>query len=347
MIYAKYKTGKYMNKNNEDQNHLYRDCILSSACRIMTEKIPITDLSSTVGDVEKMLEREMAKFETINYIYVVDGRDNKLKGVITIKEIFRQRKDKLVRDIMKTELITVRTHTHRKRVAYLALKNNLKAIPVIDKDDNLLGAVSNDTISSIIHNEATEDFLRLAGIHKYNIVLDNIFDLSIFQSFKHRFPWLFIGLLGGIAMSKIINTFEGTIEKNLILAAYIPLVVYMASAVGEQMRIFIVRDFAVNNKFNFNNYFFRHFYVVFLIGILSSVILYILNMFLYGNIEVGFVLSLALLMAILSSVFTGLLIPFLFERIKIDPANASGPIATIIQDTLSVVIYFLIASWML
>lgn len=332
------------NKNNENNQHKVS---ASSAVRIMTKKVPIVSLSSTIREVENTLEKEMESFETINYIYVVDERDGKLKGVLTIKDIFRQPKEKFVKDIMKTEPITVRPHTHRERVAYLALKNNLKAIPVVDKDDNFLGVISNDVISSIIHSEASDDFLRMAGIHKYNIVLDNVFDLSIFQSFKHRFPWLFIGLLGGIGMSKIINVFEGTIEKNLILAAYIPLVVYMASAVGEQMRIFIVRDFAVNNKFDFYKYFFRHFCVVFLIGILSSTTLYILNMFLYGNMEVGIVLSLALFMAIISSVFTGLLIPSLFEKIRIDPANASGPIATILQDATSVLIYFSIASMLL
>jgi len=332
------------NKNNENNHH---EISSSSASRIMTEKVPIIPLSSTIREAENMLEKEMEKFETINYIYVVDGRDRKLRGVLSIKDIFRQPKEKLVKNVMRTGPITVRPHTHQERVAYLALKNNLKAIPVVDKDDNLLGVISNDVISSIIHNEASDDFLRMAGIHKYNIVLDNIFDLSIFQSFKHRFPWLFIGLLGGIAMSKIISVFEGTIEKNLILVAYIPLVVYMASAVGEQMRIFIVRDFAVNNKFDFYKYFFRHFCVVFLIGILSSITLYILNIFLYGNIEVSLVLSIALFMAILSSVFTGLLIPSLFEKIRIDPANASGPIATILQDATSVVIYFSIASILL
>lgn len=314
---------------------------------IMTKKVPVIPILSTIREVENILERKTEEFEMINYIYVVDGRDGKLKGVLSIKDIFRQPKETLVKDIMETELITVRPHTHRERVAYLALKNNLKAIPVVDKNGNFLGVVSNDAISSIIHNEASDDFLRMAGIHKYNIVLDNVLDLSIFQSFKHRFPWLFIGLLGGIAMSKVINVFENTIEKNLILATYIPLVVYMASAVGEQMRIFIIRDFAVNNKFDFYKYFFRHFYVVFLIGVLSSITLYFLNIFLYGNTGVSFVLAIALFMAILSSVLTGLLIPFLFEKIKIDPANASGPIATILQDAISVIIYFSIASMLL
>lgn len=335
-----------MEKVDESKNHC-NDCPQNSACRIMTEKIPTVNLSSTIREAESLLEKQMKEFETINYVYVVDGRDKKLKGVLTIKDIFRQGKDKPVKDVMKTELVTVRPHTHQERVAYLALKNNIKAIPVVDKDDNLLGVVSNDVISSIIHNEASDDFLRMAGIHKYDVVLDNVFDLSIFQSFKHRFPWLFIGLLGGIAMSKIINIFENTIENNLILAAYIPLVVYMASAVGEQMRIFIVRDFAVHSSFDFYKYFFRHFCVVFLIGILSSIILYVLNMLLYGDVKVGFVLSFALFMAICSSVFTGLIIPSLFEKIRIDPANASGPIATIMQDTISVVIYFVIASMML
>lgn len=337
---------KIMEKDkNDDNNH--HEITSNSASRIMTEKVPVVSLSSTVKDVESLLEKQMKEFETINYVYIVDGRDRKLRGVLSIKDIFRQPKEKLVKDIMKTELVTVRPHTHREKVAYFALKNNIKAIPVVDKDDNLLGVVSNDAITSIIHNEATEDFLKIAGIHRPKIGMDNIFDLSVFQSFEHRFPWLFIGLLGGVLMAKIISGFENTLEQNLILASFIPLIVYMADAVGTQMETFIIRDLAVIPNFNFIIYFFKHLKVVFLIGILSSIALFALSILLYANMDISLVLGIALFIAIISSFLTGLIIPYSLGKFKFDPANASGPIATIIQDTLSVVIYFVVASWLL
>jgi magnesium transporter len=331
------------NKNGNG-NH---EITASSASRIMTTKIPTINLTSSVREVEMLLEKQMKDFETINYVYVVDGRDRKLRGVLSIKDIFRQPKEKLVKDIMKTELVTVRPHTHQERVAYLALKNNVKAIPVVDKDDNLLGVVSNEAITSIVHSEATEDFMKIAGIHRSKVGIDNIFDLSVFRSFEHRFPWLFIGLLGGVFMAKIISGFEDTLEKNIILASFIPLIVYMADAVGTQMEAFIIRDLAVMPNFNFLSYFLKHLKVVFLIAILSSLALFALNLILYGNMMVGVVLGIALFVAILSSFFTGLVIPYSLGKFKFDPANASGPIATIIQDTLSVVIYFAVASWLL
>jgi len=178
-------------------------------------------------------------------------------------------------------------------------------------------------------------------------VVDNVLKQSILKSFAHRFPWLFLGLIGGVLAAKIVEGFEKTLTENLILAAFIPVIVYMADAVGTQMESFIIRDLAIEGKIKFHKYFFRQFTVVFLIGIVSSSLLYIAANFFYKDVNISFVLAVALFAAIMSSLFTGLIIPYIFRRSRIDPANVSGPIATIIQDLLSIVIYFLVAEAML
>lgn len=335
-------------KNHHNHNNNSRLCSPISACGIMTDKIPVAPISADIGEIERMMIRQTkeGKFETINYIYLVDN-NKKLKGVISVKELFRQPKNKRAADLMAKELITARPHTSQERVSYLAMKNNIKAVPIIDKDDALLGVVSNDVITSIVYKETNEDLLRFAGIHRPRAMIDNVLELSTMQSLRHRFPWIFFGLLGGVAVASIIGTFEEIIEQNIILAAFIPLVVYMASAVGAQMEVFIVRDLAISHKLDFARYFFRQLGVVFLIGLLSSATLYLMCLIFYKNAAVGFVLAVALLMAIISSVLTGLIIPYSLSKLRVDPANISGPIATIIQDALSVVIYFTIASRLL
>ena len=176
---------------------------------------------------------------------------------------------------------------------------------------------------------------------------DDVIHMSVTKALTHRLPWLLIGLLGGIFSAKIIENFEKTLEQNLILAAFIPLVVYMADAVGTQMEAFIIRDLAMHPRMKFSKYLIKQLLTVSTMGILLSGSLFIISIFLYNSTSMALVLSLSLFVAILSSVVTGLFIPYFFERTRLDPANASGPIATIIQDIISVTIYFIIASKLL
>jgi len=177
--------------------------------------------------------------------------------------------------------------------------------------------------------------------------IDDIFLIPIHRSIFHRVPWLIIGLLGGVLAAKIVENFETTLESNLYLAAFIPLIVYMSDAVGTQMEAFEIRDMAVTNHFKFVKYFVRQFIIVTIKALILSSLLYIINIFLGHELMVGWVLALSLFAANMSSLVTGLLVPYIFTKIELDPANASGPIATIIQDLMSVTIYFMVANYLL
>jgi len=146
-----------------------------SAGRLITNKVPVASIAATVADVEKLLLKDTKNFDTINYVYVTD-KDNKLVGVFSIKELFRSPKNTLVKELLPPKIIKARPHTHQERVAYLALKNSLKAIPIIDKDDKFLGVVPSDEILSILDSEAVENLLRFGGIMHYG-VYDNIFNI--------------------------------------------------------------------------------------------------------------------------------------------------------------------------
>jgi magnesium transporter len=159
----------------------------------------------------------------------------------------------------------------------------------------------------------------------------------------HRLPWLVIGLFGGIFASKIVGNFEEVLEKNIILAAFIPLIVYMSDAVGTQMEAFVIRDMAIHHL-KFIKYAIRQFMVVIVIAVILSLSLFIYAISTGKEINIALALAIPLFTAIMSSVVSGLFVPYLFRLIKLDPANASGPIATIIQDILSISIYFWIAS---
>ncbi|MFZ2086937.1 MAG: magnesium transporter [Desulfobaccales bacterium] len=317
-----------------------------SVGRVMTANVPVVQPEATIADIEKLLLRNARVFDSISYIYLVD-QTGRLQGVVSIKEVFQQPKQTLASQVMTTSLVTTPPRADQERVVHLALEHNLRAVPVVDKEGIFLGAVLSKALLHTLYQEASEDMLRLAGIKRSESMFDNVFKLSIVKSLEHRTPWLFLGLVGGILAAGIIGQFENTLQKNLILAAFMPLMVYMADAVGTQMEAFIIRDLAVNPNLNFIKYLSRQMLIVCLIGIGTSLLLFGFVLLLYRNVRLGLVLAISLFFAIISSVITGLVVPYLFQKLHLDPANASGPVATIIQDIFSVTIFFLIASWLL
>ena len=171
--------------------------------------------------------------------------------------------------------------------------------------------------------------------------------LSVSTSLKHRLPWIIIGLIGGLLIARTIGAYEQTLEKNLTIAAFIPLMVYMSNAVGQQVSAFVIRDSALNDNLPFTKYLIKQSILVFLIAIIMSLLLFSFGTFFYQDFTISRTLGIALFGTITSSIFTGLVIPYVFIRLKLDPANASGPVGTVVQDFLSVVIYFTIASSLL
>ncbi len=304
----------------------------------MTAKVPIVHPDQTIGDAQTLVFHYIKVFRSVDYIYVVD-RHGKLYGVLTIKELYGNPKDVHVGNICKREnLATVHPDTHQERVVYVALKHNIKAVPVTDESKTFLGAVLNDTILSILYKEAHEDLLRLAGVHPHAAHLSTE-DTPVLVSLRHRIPWLFLGMLGGLFSASVIGLFETTLEENLILASFIPLIVYMSSAVGMQMQACVIRDLAMNRAFSFRKYLVRQMAVTFGIAVFFSFALSGILGMLHGNATLGVVIGASMFFAIFSSVGTGLVIPYVFSRVRLDPADVSGPVATIIQDLLSVTIY--------
>ncbi len=318
-----------------------------TAGHCMKALVPTAHESDTVAQILEMLSIENKNLTSINYVYIL-GERRKLVGVLSIHEIFSaSRTDRAGGICKKSPLVSAHPEAHQERVAYLALRHRIKAIPVVDRDGIFLGEVTSDAILRILHKEMHEDSMKRAGIRHPDALHSNVFSLPLLTSFRHRIPWLLLGLIGGLCTAKIVGLFEATLQKNLILAAFIPLIVYMSDAVGTQMEAYIIRDLATEQSLPILRYFLRHFLVVMTIALALSILLFGSYVFLSGNWYIATVLSVSLFASVCSSVCTGLLIPFGFSRFALDPADASGPVATILQDTISIVIYFGIATAML
>lgn len=313
----------------------------------MTRKVPTVFEDQKIGDIQTLVFHCIHVFKSIDYVYVL-SRDGKLEGVMSMKDVFgAEKKEQVGKACKRSSLVTVHVDASQERVVYLALKNNIKAIPVVDNDGTFLGAVLNDTILTILYKEAHEDLLHMAGITHHDAVHSSVLDTPLLVSFWHRIPWLFIGLMGGLFSASVIGLFENTLEQNLLLATFIPLIVYMSSAVGMQMEACIIRDLALDHHLRFAAYLGRQLCITALIALSVSSVMYAAMYVIHGDTDLGFIMGISMGMAILSSVFTGLLTPYLFSRLRLDPADVSGPLATIAQDLISVTIYFSVATWLL
>ncbi len=318
--------------------------LFKSIIKKAIQGVPVLSPESTIFDAKKLLAEKISALETINYFYVIDG-EGKLIGVFSIREIYRYPDDVKVGTIMQKNFFKVLSDQHQEEAAILALKHNLKAIPVVDAHNRFMGVIPSDVILHILHAEHVEDFLRSVGIFGQYMNLETG---SSWVLAKARIPWLIFGLFGGISAASIISFFESSIESYFILAAFIPLIVYMADAVGSQTQTLFIRNLVFNAQINLKKYLLKELATGFLMASILSVLLFVLSMLLH-NVPyfIGIILGTALFFTVLGSVVIGILVPGLIRKMQKDPAIGSGPLATIIRDIASLIIYFLVASALL
>ncbi|MEK7478469.1 MAG: magnesium transporter [Patescibacteria group bacterium] len=312
----------------------------------MIKMFPTARPDETVAGVEQLLLGRAKEFETINYIYITDT-ENRLLGVISIKEIFGNPKNALVRNLMETKIITARQGTHQEKIANLALKHSLKSIPIVDKENRLLGIIPSDVILKILHEEHGEDILRSAGVLISKDQTKDIISGSMTSYFIKRIPWLIVGLAGGVSAAFIVGSFEEAIREMLILAAFIPAIVYMADAVGAQTATIFIRSLAIDGSMGIKKYVIREILVGTAIALFLGILISIISFLWWGSAMLGAILGASFFATIITAIGVALFMPWIFLQMKIDPAIASGPFATVITDIISIVIYFSIASLML
>lgn len=314
-----------------------------SAIQKLSVKVPTVDPDQTVEDARRNLFENIKNYDTVNYIYAVN-KNGKLKGVISLKNLFETGPDIKIIDVMKTEVVTVHPKTKQERIAIKALKANIKAVPVTDEHENFLGVIQSDDILNILYKEAQKDFLHLSGIITSKQHFIGSGDITITRSFFGRIPWILVGLMGGILSAGIIGNFESVLEKNIILAFFVPLVVYISDAVGTQTQTLLIRDLAVEENIPIIRYTLRQIVISTFIGLFCALLIWIVVTLFWSNPFLGAIIGTAAFVAVSSSASVAILIPYLLSKTKQDPAIGSGPFTTILQDILSIVIYFIITS---
>lgn len=322
---------------------------MQSKPHFVTEKllarVPVVQKEAHAREAVAHLTDKKHDFESISYVYVLD--DKKLVGVISIKELLRTHADQKLSEIMVKKFVSVHSHTILGRAAITAIQHGIKAVPVTDREGNFLGVVGTDTILHTLHKEHVEDMLKMGGIQilEQKHILEMLSD-RVVHLIRIRFPWLFIGLLGGFLTTIVVRSFEETLIRQVALAFFMPAIVYMAAAVGAQTQTIFIRAMAIK-KIGLARYFGREVIVDGALGILLAVAMYAFARIFSGDGMIAFAIAAAMFLTILLAGFVAVMIPWLLIRFKRDPAIGAGPFGTVVQDILSLLVYFAVVSLLL
>lgn len=308
----------------------------------MIQRFPIISPEWSAGETIEYLAKNMKKFETINYLYAVTP-ERKLLGTISIKELLQADKRRGIPSLLKRErIIAVHPDTDQETVVYTAIKEKLKQIPVIDENHILLGIVPSNALLEILSEEFSEDILRLAGMPAAQREPERT---PIVQWAFLRMPWLIFGMGGGIIAGIIIQLFQSTLETFVLLAVYFPIMMKTGGDIGTQTSTILVRAFTFRRHKDFPAYFFHEARVGLIFGVVWAVALFVVSTLWQRSFALSLITAGSIFITILVAVTVGTSLPFLFRKIKIDPALASSPIITAIQDLAGLIVYLGIATF--
>ncbi len=316
--------------------------------RLLTRSVPIARVETLVGEIEDQLRAPHNSFKTINYVYVLNDLGG-LVGVASLRELFKLEHTEKIGDHIQRLVLSVNPSCTEEQVAQFAIKHALKAVPVIDERGTFLGVVPYDAILEILNQEHTKDVLQFAGVtsHEDESVHDILHSDSPFQHVRLRLPWLVVGLGGGLLAAMVVGYFEETLAEELILAAFIPAIVYMADAVGSQTQMLFVRSLTTRHDLVIKRQLWRESIVNCLLGLILGTTVFLVSWFWFGSLLISLIVGLSIFLTVWLTVVISLLLPWSLHVKGYDPAVASGPIATVFNDLLSIIIYLSIATMFL
>ena len=276
----------------------------------------------------------------VSYIYVVD-KNNRLLGVIQVRDLIFYPPSKPVEQILKSPVVQVETGMLQLDVAKLLQRHHYLGLPVVDAAQKLVGVISADSALQVFEKEASEDIARLVGTGA-----EEVRTRSIPRIMRLRLPWLFVSIVSGLACAVVLDLFKNNMQTVTALFLFIPVVLGLSESTGVQGATIVVRNVAL--KFDgfkdLRILFIKEVVVGILIGIICGVIVGATASFWRGDRLLGVALAASMTLSIIISALIGLILPFLFKRLKIDPAMASGPLVLAICDIQTLCVYFGVSS---
>lgn len=290
--------------------------------------------------------------EEIYSCYVTDRYRN-LLGIVSVKQLLLNSKETLISDIMDTNIISARTLDDKEEVANMFEHYDVLALPVVDKENRLVGIVTVDDAIDVMQEEATEDIEKMAAIlpseHTY-------FRTGVFETFRARIPWLLLLMISATFTGSIIANFEGKLSKFIALIAFIPMLMDTSGNSGSQSSVTVIRSISTGD-IEFSDIFkvlWKEFRVAILCGVVLATVnalkLFFIDNMMFHRFDTGkelleiLVVCGTLLLTVMVAKIIGSMLPILAKKIGFDPAVMASPLITTIVDAVSLLIYFSLAT---
>ena len=318
----------------------YKD---DTAGGLMAKELVKVNLNWTLAECIEEIRHQAENVERVYSVYVVDNK-NRLKGIVSLKSMILAPATVKVETIYNPDIQEVTTHTPGEEVAQMMNKYGLVALPVVDALGRLMGRITIDDVVEFIKEEADKDYQLLSGISEDVELTDKVWILS-----RARLPWLLIGLLGGIASSRVVGMYEGELLIHPQMAFFMPLVAAMGGNAGVQSSAIVVQGLA-NNTMGTKDIMpklGKEFTVALINGLICALVILGYNLFIGSPQNLSFTVGTALLSVIIFASVLGMVVPLLLDKAKIDPALATGPFITTTNDLLGLGVYFTIGQIML
>jgi len=300
-----------------------------------TELISVNE-NWTVSKCMEEIRKQAEDVDDIFFVYVVDDSDM-LKGTLPLKKLLIASSDTLIKDICDTDIIMVKTDTKSEEVANIMDKYDLVALPVVDSIGRLKGRITIDDVVDVIKEEAEKDYQMISGISSDVEASDNVFQLT-----RARVPWLLIGLFGGTLSARVLGNFGDEISLYPAMAFFIPMITATGGNVGIQSSSIIVQGLA-NKTLGLETTMkklLKELSVAIVTGLFLGLLAFIYNFLTSDSYALTFSVSTALFSVIIFSSLFGTFVPLALNKIKIDPALATGPFITTTNDVTGLFIYF-------
>lgn len=314
-----------------------------TAGAIMTKELISIRSTAFVGDVLNRLRDESPNAEIIYYLYVVDA-ERELVGVVSLRDLIIARPDAVIESIMSTRVVSVFDYMDQEDVGMVIKKYDLLAVPVVSKQNRLLGIVTVDDVMDILEEETTEDFGEISATKGATDV-----SISPLNAARKRSPWIILLMILGLITGEVIERFEETLESVVLLAFFIPMIMDSGGNVGTQSLAVSVRGLALGTveKISFWKIVSREFRTGALMGLVCMVLISLIVFIIHGNGMLGVIVGVSILFTLSISAVVGAVIPLVINKIKLDPAIASGPFITTLNDIIGLMVYFSIATYLI
>ncbi|MGE0649306.1 MAG: magnesium transporter [Alphaproteobacteria bacterium] len=303
-------------------------------CRDVPEASPHDQASAVRGALASR------RFDSAELVFVVEA-ERRLIGVCRLTEVLAAEPECPMARLLEPGWPRVLPDVDREDAASLAIRNEVPGLAVVDAEGRLLGALPSYTMMRILRDEHLEDIHHMAGILSSSDAARRALTAPPFHRALFRLPWLILGLAGASLATALMASFEALIEAHLALAMFVPALVYLADAIGTQTEAVTVRGVSLNSS-RIGRLLRGEMATGALIGLTLAALALPFVWLAFHDLGLAVCVSLALLAAGTAASGIGFLLPWGFSRIGLDPALASGPIATVIQDLLSLLIYFLV-----